>query len=128
MAPTLAQAQFMTAGAAFGTLACDGGESSQFLAHANQTGLIETNPILGDHPSDAAVWGYLGAIAVGVAAANKWLPRKWALAVNLAVIGIETHATVNNMSYGTAPCGIGNYDEHAGESWQAEQPTIGHKS
>jgi hypothetical protein len=91
--------------AAVGSLACDGGTTDQFLAaHA---GWSESNPALGEHPSDLRLWGYLGAIAAAVVLANAKLPPKWALVANLAVVGVEIHSIDFNMHVGASACGVG---------------------
>lgn len=91
---------------AIGSLACDGGTTDQYLA--SNSGWSEENPILGEHPSDVRLWGYLGAIAVGLAVANSKLSPKWATALNVAVLGVEAESIGYNMHVGASACGIGH--------------------
>lgn len=85
-------------------LACDGGTTDQFLRKSTW---IESNPVLGEHPSDVRLWGYLGAIAAAVIVANRKLPPKWALALNLFVTAAEVRAVAINMHVGASACGVG---------------------
>lgn len=104
-APTWQHAQAATMIGAMGMLACDGGTTDQFLA--SHSGWSEGNPILGEHPSDARLWGYLGAIAAGLAIANSKLSPKWAIVANVAVMGVEAEAIGYNMHVGASACGMG---------------------
>jgi hypothetical protein len=115
-APTWSNTASATEIAAIGSLACDGGQTQQVLAHADQAGLRERNIVLGDHPSNEALWTYLGAIAFGVVVANKVLPPRVAVIVNAAILTAETHAIVTNAYYGSSlACGIGSWDEQTAE-------------
>jgi hypothetical protein len=115
-APTWTNAQAPTEIAAIGALACDGGQTSQWSAHARQAGLEERNPILGSSPSTDALWTYLAAISFGVIMANKTLPAWAAVAVNSAVLSIEAHAIGTNAYYGASiACGLGTWDEQTAE-------------
>jgi hypothetical protein len=92
-------------------LACDGGESQQYLS---QSRWQEINPILGAHPSNAALWGYLagvGVVMLGVdhtldLAFPKWGPRI-ATFIAGAVAVTEIKADAVNMSVGASFCGTG---------------------
>lgn len=89
---------------AIGSLACDGGTTQQFMSDSSY---IETNPVLGQHPSNGAVWAYLGAIGAIAVVANRFLPAKAATVLNVAIIGIETKSVIHNIGYGSSVCGIG---------------------
>lgn len=92
-------------GLAVSSLACDGGQTHQFLAESDW---IETNPVLGKHPSDAALFLYLGSIAAGVIGLNRIIPPKVALALNLAVFAVEAQSVYVNSSVGASMCGVGH--------------------
>lgn len=109
-APTWHRAARVTEALAVGSLACDGGSTRQYLAESQW---VETNPILGEHPSSAALWLYLGAIAGGVIGLNRLVPDKLALALNVAMIGIEVQSIAINAGVGASMCGVGE-----GGPWQ----------
>jgi hypothetical protein len=92
-------------------LACDGGETRQFLAESNWQ---ETNPVLGARPSSGALWLYLGAVAIAMLGADHaldhyaptWGPRV-AAAIAGAVTVAEIHANAVNIGVGASACGVG---------------------
>jgi hypothetical protein len=107
-APTWVNAQAPTEIAAVGALACDGLQTEQFLAHADQAGLVESNVILGAHPSSYELWTYLAVIGFGLVVVNKTLPPRAAVIVNAAVLAIEGQAIGVNAYYGASlACGAG---------------------
>ena len=108
---TWSRAQIGIESTAIAGLACDGGTSEDFLAH----GVPETNPVLGAHPSDARLWGYLGGIGVALLVvdhlvldryAPHWGPR---IATVLAggVSAVEWESVGHNMAIGSSFCGLG---------------------
>lgn len=103
-APTMRQTARMSEIFAVSALACDGGTTSQYR---HESTFRESNPVLGEHPSDGAVWAYLGAIAVATIGANRVLPPKITTILNALVIGTELHAIHRNMEVGASTCGIG---------------------
>ena len=107
--PTLRQAARMTEIAAVSSLACDGGQSQQFLTESNYS---ERNPFLPSNPSPGLVWGYLAGVAVATITANRVLPQKAALVVNSIVLATEVWSVEHNMAVGASVCGIG-----AGGPW-----------
>jgi len=109
-APTWRQAARMSEAAAVTSLACDGGSTEQYLADSQW---IETNPVLGEHPSHMLLWSYLAAVGAAVVGANRIVPDKAALAINLVVLAFEVKSIAVNTSVGASPCGIGH-----GGPWQ----------
>jgi hypothetical protein len=99
-------AAYATEATALGALACDAGSTQQFLADSTY---VETNPLLGKHPSAGTVWLYLGAIGAVVVAANHAIPMPaWArIGIGSIVSVAEISSSVHNVGYGTSPCGIG---------------------
>ena len=92
--------------------ACDGGTTDQFLS---QSRWQETNPVLGVHPGNLALWSYLGAVDAAMVGAgyasdrlikSAWGPRI-ASALAVAVLGIEAWSVEVNMRVGSSFCGIG---------------------
>lgn len=104
-APTWYRAARATEAIAITSLACDGASTNQFLSESNWE---EINPVLGRHPSKAAVWGYLGGIALAVSAANRVLPDKLAVLLNTVVLGVEIESVAVNMHVGSSACGVGD--------------------
>jgi len=98
---------------AVGSLACDGGSTHQFLADSDW---VESNPVLGHHPSDAALFLYLGSIAAGVIGLNRILPPKLAIALSLTMFAIEAKSVYINTSVGASMCGLGR-----GGPWEPMQ-------
>ena len=105
---TWEKAARVTEVSAVGSLACDGGQTRQFLQHP-ESGEFETNPILGTHPSGYELWTYMGALAFGVIVANKTLPAWAATLANLAVTGVEAVAVRHNIGTGSSMCGLGTF-------------------
>ncbi len=91
---------------AIGSLACDGGTTRQFLA--SDSGWIETNPVLGKHPSSVALWLDLGSIAGAAIGLNRIVPNKLAIALNVALLAVEVQSVAINMDVGSSVCGLGH--------------------
>lgn len=104
-APTWYRAARVTEALAVGSLACDGSSTNQFLSESKWQ---EINPVLGRHPSSAAVWAYLGGIALLTVGANRVLPNKLAVVLNVLVLGVEVQSVAINMHVGSSACGIGD--------------------
>lgn len=101
-------ASYATEATALGALACDGGSTHEFLT---ESPYIETNPILGKHPSSADVWLYLGTIGALVVLSTHAIPLPaWArIGVNSTVTAIEVSSNIHNIGYGTSACGLGHW-------------------
>ena len=68
-------------------------------ASAVHAGLLESNPILGPHPSDGKLLAYFGGCMLGTAAATLLVPEEWrgfapAIVLLLEVPQIAHNATV----------------------------------
>jgi hypothetical protein len=99
-------------------LACDGGSTVEYL---HESRWQEINPVLGAHPSDGAVWGYLAGVAVVMLGVDHALDRAFpvwgpriATFVAAGVTATEIKANVVNMSVGSSFCGTG-----PGGPWKA---------
>lgn len=103
-AVTWERAARVTQAVALTGLVCDGGETRQFLTESRWG---ETNPVLGPHPSSAALWLYLGAIGAAMLGADYFTGHKAGLVAAAAIAGIEIWSVHVNMTYGTSLCGIG---------------------
>lgn len=103
--PSWRGAARVTEGLAVSSLACDGGTTQQYLSESTWQ---ESNPILGHHPSRGTVWAYLGGIAIAVVGANRVIPPKLALALNVLVMGVEVESIAVNMHVGSSACGVGD--------------------
>lgn len=93
----------MTEAAAVASLACDGGQSAQFLTDTHYS---ERNPFLPANPSPGLVWGYLAGVAAATITANRFLSPKAALVVNSILLATEVWSIEHNMAVGTSMCGI----------------------
>lgn len=109
-AVTWERAAHVTQAVALASLACDGGQTRQFLSESMWG---EKNPVLGTQPSPLALWTYLGAIALGVLGVDYLAGHKAGIAAAVIVAGIEIWSVGVNMGYGTSMCGIG-----AGGPWK----------
>jgi hypothetical protein len=63
-------------------------------------GLWETNPILGQHPSDAKVAVYFAGAALATGAAWYALPSRWRMLVPLGVLALQIPQLVRNGNCG----------------------------
>lgn len=110
--PTWYRTQVALESTAIIGLACDGGSTMSYLDHSNWQ---EINPVLGAHPSNAALWGYLigvGAALVGVD--HLLLDRRWptwgprtASMLAGGVSAVEWESVGHNMNIGSSFCGVG---------------------
>ena len=66
----------------------------------NHPGFQESNPILGEHPTDKEIDQYFVAAAVGHAVITHFLPTEWRDAWQYTWIGIEANTTVENYRLG----------------------------
>ena len=117
-APTWIGAQRVLEATALVGLACDGAETDQYL---HESRWIETNPVLGEHPSDARLWGYLAAVSVLLVGGNHALDRAFpvwgpriATALALGVTGFEIQSMAINVNRGASVCGA-----EPGGPWKA---------
>jgi len=115
-APTIQHIRQTTEAIALSSLACDAGSTTQYLV--DDPVLVETNPILGQHPPVGAIWIYLGAFALGAIAWNRVAETEHeqvaATMANIVLTAVEIRANSANIEYGASPCGIGR----GGPWWQ----------
>jgi hypothetical protein len=78
-------------------LAMDALTTLQVLTEA---GMVETNPILGRHPSELAVVGYGLAWMAGHYLIARLLPQPWRRIWQGLVFGVEVAAVTNNLVVG----------------------------
>jgi hypothetical protein len=105
-APALRYTATTTEVLAEGSLVCDGFSTSYAMREPKHYG--ETNPMLGQFPSDARLTAYFGTIGATTFAANRALGR-WPVArilLNVVVLGIEQDAVRSNMDVGVPLCGM----------------------
>jgi hypothetical protein len=69
----------------------------QFAAGRN---VAETNRILGPHPSDAAVVGYMGVAMLGTALVYKYVPHPWSDLILAGIICVELSTVGPNFQHG----------------------------
>jgi len=114
-APTTRYTRDALAALDVAALACDGGTT---VAYEHHTKFVETNPLLGEHPSELRLWSYLGAIAAGVIVATVKLPPRWALAVDGVVLLVEADAVAyNELALGARGCGLATYGTPNPNTW-----------
>jgi hypothetical protein len=109
-AVTWGRAARVTQAVAIAGLACDGLETREVLADSKW---VETNPVLGQHPSPAALWTYLAAVGVAMLGVDKLAGHKVGVVAAVAVAGIEIWSMQVNASVGSSVCGLG-----AGGPWK----------
>lgn len=108
--PTWQRAELATEGIALAGLACDGGETRQFLAESRWG---ETNPVLGSDPSSPMLWSYLAAIGAAMLAVDHGVLSRYAwgakagAVVAAVVAGTEIWSVEHNIGYGSSLCGLG---------------------
>lgn len=102
--PTWRHAARVTEAAAVVSVACDGGSTQQYLAESTW---IETNPILGQHPSSAYLWTYLAVASAVIVTGNRLVSDRMAVLINGAVVLLEVDNVLFNMSFGSSACGLG---------------------
>lgn len=66
----------------------------------NHPGFHESNPILGEHPTDKEVDQYFAAAAIGHAVITHLLPTEWRDAWQYVWIGAQTSTIARNHSLG----------------------------
>lgn len=85
-------------------LLCDYGETRAMSNDYRwSSGVYETNPMLGRHPSDLATASYLGAVAILVAVAHDKLPNRYAIPLLAAFDVVETANVLTNVN---RTCGL----------------------
>jgi len=72
----------------------------QTLDIENRPGIIETNPILGEHPSRSDINIYMASTLIGHAVVSYALPQGWRRAWQAAGIGLELAMLGNNYRLG----------------------------
>lgn len=65
-------------------------------ASAVRAGMVEKNPILGPHPSDAKLLVYFGGCMLGTAAATYLLPESWRALAPAVVLMLEVPQIAQN--------------------------------
>lgn len=86
-----------------GSMACDAGSTHNAMGNSKY---FETNPVMGDHPSNTTQAAYWGSWSVGIAAYNRVLPDILRIAANTVLIAVEVDAVASNTSLGVPTCGI----------------------
>jgi hypothetical protein len=89
-----------------GSLACDAGSTRWAVEGPGAGKFMETNAIMGDHPTGRNVATYFAASIVVTAGANRVLPDILRIAGNLVLIGVEYDAVSSNTSVGVPLCGL----------------------
>lgn len=73
---------------------------AQTLRGERQPETVETNPILGEHPSDLKITAYFGTIIVANTFLVPKLPPKWRKATWIGVIIVQTITIIHNQRAG----------------------------
>jgi hypothetical protein len=69
---------------------------------AQRIGYIENNPLLGAHPSGAAIGAYFAGVGLATGAAWYVLPPRYRTIATIAVLCVEGYAIGHNVSGGVA--------------------------
>jgi hypothetical protein len=80
-----------------GLMAVDMGTTLDQKNHAH---LYEQNSILGRHPSDAKIIGYMTGGVILHAVVSHYLPKPWRNIWQIVFIGIESNSVYNNFRLG----------------------------
>ncbi len=75
-------------------------DMAQTLEIARSPSLEETNPLLGERPSDGAVLAYFGSVATAHAATYLLLDGRWANLVSRAILFVQVPAIDHNTRLG----------------------------
>jgi hypothetical protein len=106
VACTWNRAVAVTYAAAVATVACDWGQTRQ-SATDGWRGAAESNPVLGERPSPAAVDAYFFAAEALLTAVLVDLNSKWSAFAFGGLAAVETRTIINNGPLTRGFCGVG---------------------